>query len=165
MKKTKKEQGPVALCQLRGGQTHPFGPLQGFVSLGCKEEAIYQQLREAVPVLDAAVGKLVRLCLSLDLGASEPVLRSIVDKACAEDLMELKTALEQRMAQLMPIQTQLREGLTPADCKADFVAAGALYALAALSEADGANGMQRVQVGDVTLVASDTSAACESRLT
>ena len=52
--------------------------------------------------------QVVRLCLSLDLGASEPVLRSIVDKACAEDLMELKTALEQRMAQLMPIQTQLR---------------------------------------------------------
>ena len=61
MKKNKKEQGPVALCQLRGGQTHPFGALQGFVALGGGEERIYPQLREAIPVLDAAVGKLVRL--------------------------------------------------------------------------------------------------------
>lgn len=51
--------------------------------------------------------EVVRLCLSLELGASEPVLRSIMEKAGAEDLMELKTALQQRMAQLLPAQTQL----------------------------------------------------------
>ena len=48
-------------CQLRGGQTHPFGALRGFVPLGTGEEHIYRQLREAIPVLDAAVGKLTRL--------------------------------------------------------------------------------------------------------
>ena len=48
-------------CQLRGGQTHPFGALRGFVPLGAGEEHIYRQLREAIPVLDAAVGKLTRL--------------------------------------------------------------------------------------------------------
>ena len=58
------------------------------------------------------------------------------------------------------LTAQLREGLTPADCKVDFIAAGALYALAALSEVDSANGMQRVQLADVTLVPGDTSAAC-----
>ncbi len=52
--------------------------------------------------------QVVRLCLSLDLGASEPVLRSIMEKAGADDLLELKKALEQRMAQLLPAQTQLR---------------------------------------------------------
>ena len=51
--------------------------------------------------------QVVRLCLSLELGASEPVLRSIMEKAGAEDLMELKAALEVRMAQLLPAQTQL----------------------------------------------------------
>jgi hypothetical protein len=79
MKKTKKEQGPVALCQLRGGQTHPFGPLQGFVSLGCKEEAIYQQLREAVPVLDAAVGKLVRLSGGFSAVCKNPQAQKALD--------------------------------------------------------------------------------------
>ncbi len=51
--------------------------------------------------------QVVRLCLSLDLGAPEPVLRSIVDKAGAEDLQRLKAALEERMCALVPVQTQL----------------------------------------------------------
>ena len=61
MKKKRKEQGPVAVCQLRNGQSHPFGALRQFMPLGTGEEEIYRQLREAIPVLDAAVGKLVRL--------------------------------------------------------------------------------------------------------
>ena len=61
MKKNRKEKGPVAVCQLRSGNRHPFGALQSFVPLGTGEEEIYRQLREAIPVLDAAVGKLVRL--------------------------------------------------------------------------------------------------------
>lgn len=59
----RKQQAPVSAeaCQLRGGQVHPFGALKGFVPLGTGEDVIYRQLREAIPVLDAAVGKLVRL--------------------------------------------------------------------------------------------------------
>ena len=49
----------------------------------------------------------VRLCLSLDLGAAEPVLRDVVEKAAAEDLLKLKEALEGKMRQILPIQTQL----------------------------------------------------------
>ena len=61
--KKKKQDAPLAAaaCQLRGGQNHPFGALRGFVPLGTGEEQVYRQLREAIPVLDAAVGKLVRL--------------------------------------------------------------------------------------------------------
>ncbi len=51
----------MAVCQLRGGRTNPFGTLKNFVPLGAGEEAVYRKLREAIPVLDAAVGKLVRL--------------------------------------------------------------------------------------------------------
>lgn len=58
-----KRKDPVAAraCQLRTGETHPFGALRGFTPLGAGEEQIYRQLREAIPVLDAAVCKLVRL--------------------------------------------------------------------------------------------------------
>ena len=49
----------------------------------------------------------VRLCLSLEVGASEPVLRSIMDKAGSEELLLLKQALENRMRQLMPTVIQL----------------------------------------------------------
>ena len=49
----------------------------------------------------------VRLCLSLDLGVEEPVLRSVAEKAAAEDLIRLKEALEKQMRQWLPVQTQL----------------------------------------------------------
>ncbi len=60
-KKRKEEAGVVALCQIRSGTAHPFGALRSFTPLGGSEERVYRQLREAVPVLDAAVGKLIRL--------------------------------------------------------------------------------------------------------
>ncbi len=56
-----------------------------------------KQLRDAV----------VRLCLVLDLGVEEPVLRSVAEKASAEDLISLKDALERRASQFLPMQTQL----------------------------------------------------------
>ena len=63
MKRKKKDTGTVsAVCQLRSGDIHPFGSLRGFTPLGSGEERIYRQMREAIPVLDAAVGKMVRLC-------------------------------------------------------------------------------------------------------
>ena len=59
--KQKEKNNLTAICQLRDGQIHPFGALRGYVPLGRREERLYQELREGIPVLDAAVGKLVRL--------------------------------------------------------------------------------------------------------
>jgi len=50
----------------------------------------------------------VRLSLALELGVAEPVLRGIVKTAPAEDLLRLRAALQERLDQSMPIQTQLR---------------------------------------------------------
>lgn len=62
MKRKRKEMAVAAqACQLRSTQSYPFGALKGFITLGTGEDQIYRQLREAIPVLDAAVGKLVRL--------------------------------------------------------------------------------------------------------
>ncbi len=47
--------------QLRSGSRHPFGMLEGYVPLGGGDSALYRQVREAVPVIDAAVTKLIRL--------------------------------------------------------------------------------------------------------
>ena len=47
--------------QLRSVATHPFGILSGYVPLGGGETAVYREVREAVPVIDAAVVKLIRL--------------------------------------------------------------------------------------------------------
>ena len=52
----------------------------------------------------------VRLCLVLDLGVEEPVLRSLNKSAGAEELLKLKAALENRMAEYLPMQPQLSNG-------------------------------------------------------
>ncbi len=46
--------------------------------------------------------EVVRLCLVLDLGVAEPVLRSITEKVGAQELMKLKEALQERMSQMLP---------------------------------------------------------------
>ena len=63
MKRKQKETVNVSAraCQLRDTRGYPFGALKGFVSLGSGEDRVYRQMREAIPVLDAAVGKLIRL--------------------------------------------------------------------------------------------------------
>ena len=51
--------------------------------------------------------EVVRLCLMLDLGVTEPVLRVITEKIGAEELANLKTALQKRMEESLPVMKQL----------------------------------------------------------
>ena len=69
--------------------------------------ALYQQAQLGVQYQKLLCGEVVRLCLSLDLGIEEPVLRSVVEKASAEELMKLKNALESRFEQMYPVKCQL----------------------------------------------------------
>jgi len=62
----------------------------------------------------------VRLCLVLDLGAEEPVLRSVMEKAAAEDLMKLRTALQERYNTCMPAEGQLVGSIKP-EIDGDFL--------------------------------------------
>ncbi len=71
-RKQKEAGGPGAVCQLRSGVTHPFGGLRSFVPLGGGEERVYREIREAIPVLDAAVGKMVRLCGGFTVECKNP---------------------------------------------------------------------------------------------
>ena len=49
----------------------------------------------------------VRLLQTLDLGADHQVLRSVVKTAAAEDLLKLRGSLEAKMAEFLPVTTQL----------------------------------------------------------
>ena len=49
------------------------------------------------------------------------------------------------------LTSRLREGLTPEDCRADFVAAASLYALAALNEAQDSDQVEEFKAGDLTV--------------
>ena len=77
-----------------------FG-VQGEYRALFKEAQLGRQYRKELE------GSVVRLCLALELGAAEPVLQGIVSKANAEDLMDLRSALQGRLDQMLPVQTQL----------------------------------------------------------
>jgi len=51
--------------------------------------------------------QVVRLCLVMDLGLEEPVLRSLTEKVSAEELLKVKEALQARTEELYPIKCQL----------------------------------------------------------
>ena len=51
---------PVTV-QLRDGEYHPFGILGSCVPLSSAETRLYRAVREAVPVVDAAIYKLIRM--------------------------------------------------------------------------------------------------------
>lgn len=64
--------------QIRDAQRHPFGTLEGYVPLSQGEVRLYRAIREAVPIVDAAIMKLIRLCggvkvCSGEKGAQRPL--------------------------------------------------------------------------------------------
>ena len=59
-KKSGPESGGLAV-QIREGGRHPFGVLDGYVPLQQGEIELYRSIREAVPIVDAAIWKLIRL--------------------------------------------------------------------------------------------------------
>ena len=82
----------------------------------------------------------------------------------AGQLDERQTALLRLLCQAAArsLQQRLREGLTAECCKAEFVAAASLYALAGLREAGGSGGISEFKAGDLTVKRSgmDTSSRC-----
>ena len=99
MKRKKKENGAVAaVCQLRSGEVHPFGAMRSFTPLGGGEERVYREMREAIPVLDAAVSKMVRLCGGFqvkcrDRAAEEQLNRFLLTVPCGRGQMGMDSFL------------------------------------------------------------------------
>ena len=52
---------PAVTTQLRSVDSHPFGMLDNYVPLGGGDTRLYRAIREALPVVDAAIMKIIRL--------------------------------------------------------------------------------------------------------
>lgn len=85
--------------------------------------------------------------------AQAAVLAGELDEAQLETLDALCGASVSRL------QHRLREGLTVNDCKADFVAAASLYALAALNEVLAGSRVEQLVAGDLTVRRGSADAA------
>ena len=84
----RKRRDPAApAVQLRSWEQHPFGALREYVPLGRGEARLYRAVREAVPVVDAALYKLIRMtggaAVRCGDGAAEaaPSVRSVHNRS------------------------------------------------------------------------------------
>lgn len=80
-----------------------------------------------------------------------------------EDQLAILDALSG--ASTVSLQARLREGLSVNDCRADFVAAASLYALAAFNEVVAGTGVEQIAAGDLTVRrgSADTASRCLHR--
>lgn len=71
----------------------------------------------------------------------------------AGDLEERQTKLLEVLcsAATSSLTVRLRDGITPEDCKADFIAAASLYALASLNGVEDSAQVEEFQAGDLTV--------------
>lgn len=58
---------PAAPVQLRQTNRHPFQMIDGYIPLNRPEFSLYYSIREAIPVVDAAILKLIRLTGGLEI--------------------------------------------------------------------------------------------------
>ena len=92
---------------------------------------------------------------------------TLTEQIFAQALL-LAGELEQKQMDLLQVLCQganrslarrLRDGLTPEDCKADFVTAASLFALSALSVADEKSAVEMFQAGDLSIRRRESDAA------
>ncbi len=81
--------------QIRDGARHPFGMLDRYVPLQKAEYALYRQIREAVPAVDAAILKIIRLVGGFSVRCPE----GAVQRELAEFLRRVPTGRGQRGVQ------------------------------------------------------------------
>ena len=75
------------------------------------------------------------------------------------DLLKVLSA-----ASASSLASRLKEGITPEDCKADFVAAAGLLALSSLNGADSEDALEEFKAGDLTVKMKDRNAGKAAEL-
>ena len=141
----KRREVSAPVVQVRQGSCHPFGALERYAPLGGNEVALYRTIREGVPLLDAAIWKLVRLCggvtprcassraqeglerfwKTVDTGWGQRGVQSFLDRylddlfTCGHGLGEIVLTGDGReVAALLcadPEQVEVKEGDSPLD--------------------------------------------------
>ena len=73
--KQKRREPPAPVVQVRREEGHPFRAVDRYVPLRTGEMALYRAIREGVPIVDAAIWKLVRLCGGVGVRCADPKAR------------------------------------------------------------------------------------------
>ena len=70
--KQRRREAPTPVVQVRQARGQPFGALDRYVPLRPGEIGLYRAIREGVPIVDAAIWKLVRLCGGVSARCGDP---------------------------------------------------------------------------------------------
>ena len=82
-KKPINEENAVAVPQT-GKSSHPFLPVSSYIP-GCTQDIqLYRSLREAVPIIDAAIEKLVRLLGTFNVRAGSAAAQKSLERFLCE---------------------------------------------------------------------------------
>jgi len=100
-------QRDAGVLKAMGGRNRTLKELAEEFGVQAEYRALYKQAQLGQRYQKELEDSIVRLGLSLELGVDSRVLRSIASTAKAEDLLQLKAALEERLVEMMPVVTQL----------------------------------------------------------
>lgn len=83
-RKREQEKPPAAAQSVQSGQiyTDPFGRLERLGVLDESENRLFDQIRQAVPVVDAAIGKLIRLVGSFSVECEDCKVQQELERFC-----------------------------------------------------------------------------------
>lgn len=140
----RKKQPSPPTVQLRTGGKHPFGAFDGYVPMGGGDMRLYRAIREAVPVVDAAVMKIIRLTggfsvkspdraaqdglreflRTVNVGRGQVGIGAFIDQyldsmiTCGRAVGEIVTRGDREIAAVLcgnVADIQIKEGATPLD--------------------------------------------------
>ena len=100
-------QRDAGVMKALGGRTISLQELAEEFGAQAEYRKLFRQAQLGLQYRRELEDNVVRLGLALELGVTEPVLRSLCKSAGAEDLQALKTALQQRLEEILPPVTQL----------------------------------------------------------
>ena len=79
-RKKQPDRPAAPVVQLRREEVHPFSALEGYIPLSAGQVGLYRSIREAVPIVDAAIWKLVRLCGGVGVKAADPAAQKGLER-------------------------------------------------------------------------------------
>ena len=100
-------QRDAGVMKALGGGKRCLKELAEEFGLQAEFRSLFKQAQLGLQYRKELEDSVVRLGLSLELGVTEPVLRSLCQSAGAEDLQALKKALQHRLEESLPVVTQL----------------------------------------------------------
>jgi len=79
-KKKKQPEAAVQTAPCPSSSTHPFSILEKYIPLSETEIKLYRALREAVPIIDAAISKIIRLTGEFRISCIDPYIEGEINK-------------------------------------------------------------------------------------